>query len=513
MTKASPDAKLDDVIKIAIMAVGGQGGGVLTGWIESLARAEGYDCQATSVAGVAQRTGATIYYIEMVPVSDRAPVFALAPTQGDVDVLIAAELMEAGRAVMRGFVTPDRTTLIASSHRMFAVSEKMAPGDGIARPDEVHAAAELASDRFICFDMERLAANHGSVISATLFGALAGSAVLPFPRSAFATAIRRGGRGVDPSLEAFETAFSNVAAPDAPKGPSGDAAGRPKVAQPTGSKAQLRAWTALLARAEALPAPALQMIDAGLRKVVEFMDTRYGGEYLDHLERIAEMDSTGRDFQLTEMAAKYIAKAMAYDDVIGVADFKTRGSRNARIFREMNADDDKLLHVTEFLHPRAEEIIGMMPAGLGRRWNANPRMVERVDRWFNKGRRIRSDQLFSFLMLYFLGGLKRYRRRTYRHAVEQAHLTKWLDFALTQEDYDLSVEILRCHRLVKGYSDTHARGLSKFEKVCGAVSLLEGRADASEWVARLREAALEDEDGGALDGAIATIRSFADEAA
>ena len=118
----------DGILKLAVMAVGGQGGGVLAGWIEALARAQGWSCQTTSVAGVAQRTGATIYYIEMAPGTDRAPVFSLAPAAGDVDVLVAAELMEAGRAILRGFVTPDRTMLIASTHRALAVSEKIGAG-------------------------------------------------------------------------------------------------------------------------------------------------------------------------------------------------------------------------------------------------------------------------------------------------------------------------------------------------------------------------------------------------
>ncbi len=65
-----PDERLDGVIKLAVMAVGGQGGGVLTNWIEDLARQNGYVAQATSVAGVSQRTGATIYYVEMCPASD-----------------------------------------------------------------------------------------------------------------------------------------------------------------------------------------------------------------------------------------------------------------------------------------------------------------------------------------------------------------------------------------------------------------------------------------------------------
>ena len=164
-----------------MLAVGGQGGGVLADWITDVAERNGYLAQSTSVAGVAQRTGATIYYVEMCRDTGRRPVFALSPAQGDVDILIAAELMEAGRAVMRGFVTPDRTTLIASSHRIAAVSEKIEPGDGRASSEKVRAAAEAASKRFIAFDMERIAAEAGSVISASLLGALAGSGALPFP--------------------------------------------------------------------------------------------------------------------------------------------------------------------------------------------------------------------------------------------------------------------------------------------------------------------------------------------
>jgi indolepyruvate ferredoxin oxidoreductase beta subunit len=223
------DARVGQIIKLAVMAVGGQGGGVLTGWIEAMARAQGYACQATSVAGVAQRTGATIYYVEMTPASDQQPIFALAPAGGDVDVLIAAEMMEVGRAVMRGFVTPDRTTLIGSTHRALAVSEKTAPGDAIASSDEVRAAAEIAAQRLILADMDALAVGQGSVISASLFGALAGSGALPFPREAYEDAIRAGGKGVEPSLKAFGVGFEAALNGIAEMG--GACGARPRVAE------------------------------------------------------------------------------------------------------------------------------------------------------------------------------------------------------------------------------------------------------------------------------------------
>jgi hypothetical protein len=80
-----------DIIKIAILAIGGQGGGVLADWVVHLAEANGYYAQTTSVPGVAQRTGATIYYLELVPETGRTPVLSLMPAPGDVDIVSDAQ--------------------------------------------------------------------------------------------------------------------------------------------------------------------------------------------------------------------------------------------------------------------------------------------------------------------------------------------------------------------------------------------------------------------------------------
>jgi indolepyruvate ferredoxin oxidoreductase beta subunit len=491
------------------MAVGGQGGGVLTGWIEALARANGYAAQATSVAGVSQRTGATVYYVEMAPhrPGDPMPVFSLMPAPGDVDIMIAAEMMEAGRSIIRGLVTPDRTTLIASTHRALAVSEKMVPGDGIASSDEVMAAAEIAARRFIAADFDALAIANGSVISASLFGALAGSGALPFPRAAFEAAIRAGGKGIEGSLRAFSAAFDAAANPPGPA-PADAPRPEPIVAGPARLMAE---WDRLAARVAAMPAPIAELALPGLRKVVDFQDLRYGAAYLDRLAQVMAVDDAARGWVLSREAAKYIANAMAYDDIIRVADLKTRGRRFDRIRNEMRVKEANLLQLTEFFHPRAEEIVGLFPARLGARLEADPKWMARLDRWFNKGRRLRTDSLHAFLTLHLIGGLRGWRLRTLRHAHEQEHLTRWLDGALSHVsgNYDLAVELIRCRRLIKGYSETHKRGYSKFDRVLEATAVVAGRADAADWCRRLREAALKDEEGKALDGAIQTIRSFA----
>ncbi|HKQ82276.1 MAG TPA: hypothetical protein VJS42_08790, partial [Steroidobacteraceae bacterium] len=129
-------------ICIAILAMGGQGGGVLADWIQELARHNGWVAQGTSVPGVAQRTGSTVYYIELARAVDgRLPIMAQMPVPGDVDVVLASELMEAGRAMLRNFSTAERTTLISSTHRVYAIAEKAAMGDGRGSSDRIIEAA------------------------------------------------------------------------------------------------------------------------------------------------------------------------------------------------------------------------------------------------------------------------------------------------------------------------------------------------------------------------------------
>jgi indolepyruvate ferredoxin oxidoreductase beta subunit len=504
----------DRPFSVAILAMGGQGGAVLADWIVALAEAEGWFAQSTSVPGVAQRTGATIYYLEMLKAKEgRTPVLSLMPTPGDVDVVIAAEYMEAGRSMLRGLVTPDRTTLIASTHRAFAVSEKEPPGDGIGDPLAVSEATGIAAKRTVAFDMQAIADENSSVISASLFGALAGSGAMPFPRAAFEAAIRATGTGVEPSLKAFSAAYDHVGKP----------------APVSLSKAPTKRFTPI---AEALDEPALAalpghirgefpetlrpMLMTGLRRVVDFQDLDYGAEYLDRIagllagDRAANGEAKGYAF--TEASAKYVAVAMAYDDVIRVADLKTRASRFGRLKAEVGVRPDQVLHVTEFMHPRMEEVAGTLPKRLGLWIEARPRLFRALDRVVNRGRRVRTDAARWFFVLYALAGMRRFRRGTLRHAREIAHLERWLALAVATlpKNYDLAVEIVACRRLVKGYSDTHARGETKFDRVLSALPLLEMREDGGAWLRRLRQAALLDEEGKALEGALKTVATLQD---
>lgn len=485
-------------IKIAILAMGGQGGGVLADWIVDMAEHAGWWAQTTSVPGVAQRTGATIYYLELLPEADvqragRQPALALMPTPGDVDLVVAAELMEGGRAIQRGLVTPERTVLIASSHRSFAVSEKSAPGNGIADPNKVLEAGRAAARRFLCFDLQDLADRAGSVISASLFGAVAGSGALPFTRDDFEATVRRAGLGVDASLRAFALGFES--ADKAPDAPAAIDLARPVPPVPERA-ASPRAQALLDTIRRDFPACAQPMLTAGVRRQIEFQDLAYAEDYLRRMKAIRDLDAQhggdARQWALTCAAARYVATAMAYDDVIRVADLKTRGTRFDRVRSEVGARPGQLVDTTEFMHPRLEEICGTLPVRLGRWLEGSKAFGGFVERRLGKGRRLRSGTLGGFVMLYTLAGMRRFRRGTLRHQIEAESLETWLALVarLAPRDYALAVETVNCRRLVKGYSDTHVRGGGKYRQLIAAADQLAGRPDAADALRALRDTAL-----------------------
>jgi indolepyruvate ferredoxin oxidoreductase, beta subunit len=355
-----------------------------------------------------------------------------------------------------------------------------------------------------------MAKANGSVISATMFGALAAAGVLPFPREAFEAAVRAGGTGVEASLRAFGAAFDRALAK--PTEPVQRIPEKTFVAWPkSNGNADL---DQIKARIDLAPEPARRMLAAGARKLVDYLDPAYASEYLDHIDRLADLDRAAggeaRGFAFTAAAAKYLANAMAYDDVARVADLKIRASRRARVRAEVGAGRDTLVATTEYFHPRVEEICGALPKAWGEAIEARPRLIKLLRRIVDRGRRIRPDTISGYLLLSAVASLGPRRRRSLRHSREAHHIDAWLKTAAAAlaANYALGVETLACRRLVKGYSDTHARGLSKFDRVIASTPALSKREDGAIWLDRLKRAALADEQGAALDGVLKTIATL-----
>ena len=483
-------------ITIAIAAMGGQGGGVLGDWIVGLAENNGFYAQSTSVPGVAQRTGATVYYIEPFPQGtqtedSRSPVLALMPVPGDVDVVVAAELVEAGRAVQRGIVTPDRTTLIASDHRAYAYTEKSSMSDGRIDSENLKGQFGATAKHFICFDMQSMAEAHGTVISATLFGALAGSGALPFAIENFEDAIRNTGKAIETNLAAFSAAAAR-------------AGGQTQEEPQALADEELEATA--VNNAGHYPAVSQDIINNVIQRLVDYQDTRYAKTYLERLNRVFQLDTRhggdATNWALTQATAKHLGLWMSYEDTIRVADLKIRESRFERSKEEVRATDNEIVYLTEFMHPRIEEVADTLPAFLGRWLLRSNGLKSILEKTVLRERKIHTAKLSGFLLLYALSSLRRVRRGTLRFQVEQQRINDWLNRieVAAVDNYELAIEIAKCQNLVKGYGDTHERGLKSFNRI---MFYLDNHLDAtSADLEKLRVAALADEQGNQLSAAL-----------
>jgi indolepyruvate ferredoxin oxidoreductase beta subunit len=497
--------------KLCIAALGGQGGGVLAQWLVEIAEASGYLSQSTSVPGVAQRTGATLYYLEFFPRESAEharsePIMALAPVPGDVDCVVASELVEAGRAVQRGLVTADRTTLIASSHRAYAISEKSALGRGIANSTEIVPLIRRSAKRAVIFDMDAIAQRHKCVVSSVLLGAICGAEVLPFGRDAFEAAIKKSGLAVASNLAAFADALEYAHRPDElPR-----SAGASALPQAIPTQARNVELQPLLDRLRKLPGEVQALALEGVRRTLDYQDVAYAALYMNRVERVQALEQQAKQgcaadipginqWALTNAVVRSLALWMTFEDTIRVADLKTRSTRFARVREEIRANPDQLFGITEFMSPRVEEIAGTLPARLGAWVSASPRASRGLRRWTG-GKRIRTSTVSGFLLLYLLAGFRRWRRGTLRYQQENQRIEDWLSRVelLAVPHYALAVELARAQRLIKGYGETHERGWRNFSILLSRLDNLAERTDGAEVLARLHEAALADEDGRAL---------------
>jgi indolepyruvate ferredoxin oxidoreductase alpha subunit len=491
-------------LTILIAALGGEGGGVLTDWIIAAAASQGFPVQSTSIPGVAQRTGATTYHIEMVPVArvaadTRSPILGLAPGIGDVDLVVASELMEAGRAIANGYVTPDRTTTIASTSRSYLVVEKMAMADGRYDHKRLVDAVEENSQTALLLDLAAIAQKCGAMINAVMLGAIAGAGALPIPAAAFEAAIRADGKAVEANLRGFRSGCDAARAgsrtrPDPLK----------RHQAPSASLADLES------EIERMPAPARAFMTEGVRRLAAYQDLAYARLYLDRLAPISAADHEGR---LLAETARHLAVRMSYEDVIRVAQAKIDPSRLARIAGELSIKPEQTFTVIEFLKPGVEEFCSVLPPWLASRILAVAERHPAVARahW---GMAVNTASIFGYLRFYGLARLRGWRPKTFRFQEEQRAIEAWLRLIAKAAPLsaELAFEIAECARLIKGYGDTHKRGSGNYSLIVAQViePALAGAMPvrhAVDAIASARTAALLDPEGEALAKCLVDLSS------
>jgi indolepyruvate ferredoxin oxidoreductase, beta subunit len=447
-------------VSILIAALGGQGGGVLTEWIVAAATHAGLPVQATSIPGVAQRTGATTYYLEIypeaLPAGSPDPVFSLYPMPGDVDVIMASELLEAGRAIEMDYASPERTTLIASTHRLFAIAEKTALGNGIFPRERVEEAARALSRRLIACDALAVARAAGSEVNAVLIGALAASGALPLVAMDFEAAIREGGVAVERNLAGFKAGMEIAAGAPAPESAPARPWAETKVERAQALGARSADFLAVMAQIEGeFPAALHATLGEAVARLIDYQDAGYAERFLERVRPLRERDAETR---LTERFARRLAVWMSYEDAIRIADLKTRRSRFERIRREHGAANGQVLVVTDYLKPDLDEIYGILPAAIGgpiarwaeRRWpDGRPTITQHV----------KTTAVLGYARVWALGRLRWLRPSSLRAQREFVLIDRWQQAVIDAAalDYDLACEVADIATVVRGYGEVRRR--------------------------------------------------------
>lgn len=496
-------------ISLLVCALGGEGGGVLAEWLIATARHAGYPAQATSIPGVAQRTGATAYYIEVFPVQlaqlgGRRPVFSLNPVPGALDAMVSSELLETARQVGNGMSSPERTLVITSSARALTTLERMQPGDGRVAGAQLRQLVQRFSRAHQVFDMAAVAQEAGTVVSAVMLGAIAGSGLFPFRRAHYEAVVQADDRGSEASLRGFARAFEIVAQGQTQ---ADDVA---QVLAPAKPQARSEEVAVDGGPSRLFPEPARETFELGYARLVDYQGKAYADLYAQRLQSVlaAEREAdpqARRGFALTREVARWLALWMAFDDIVRVADLKSRASRWARVRGEVKAGRDDLLKVYDHFKPGVPEFAALLPPALANRLTAwDRRLAARGAQPWALPLKVGTHSVLGMLALRTLASLKWLRPRGSRFALEQLMMSRWLTGVIeaTHRDWALGHEIAQCGRLIKGYGATNERGKEHLLHVLEHLARGSVPADAAQAIRAAREAALADATGGALDAAL-----------
>ena len=490
---------------------------MLSQWLVEAARAAGLAAQSTSIPGVAQRTGATTYYLEFFPIpvvelGGKRPVLGLYPAPGALDALVSSELLETARQISNGMSDAQRTLTITANNRSYTTQERMVGGDGRIDSAPLLALVRQHSRQHHVMDMAEMAKQHGTVVSAVMLGAIAGSGLLPIARHLFEGVV--DGPGREASLRGFAQAFDQVQEQhqqtqlvQALLTDNDDQSLLSIKEQERHTQNSLEASSAL----QSLPTSARHMAMLGVQRLQDYQSTSYAQTYVARLQGVWQAEQAAdpagaHQAAATQEMARWLALWMAFDDIIRVADLKSRESRLQRVHSEVKTQDGDVLQVYEHFKPGVPEVAALLPTGLARRlqqWDTK-RVARGLAPW-SLPLKIGTHTVSGMLALRTLAAFKHLRPFGSRFATEQQLIDTWLSSVLQglKEDWQLGFELAQCGRLIKGYGSTNERGKENLLHITQHLATQAAPAgQRAQAVAAARQAALQDEAGTALDAAL-----------
>jgi indolepyruvate ferredoxin oxidoreductase beta subunit len=234
------------------------------------------------------------------------------------------------------------------------------------------------------------------------------------------------------------------------------------------------------------------LVGHALARLMDYQDRAYARRYLDRLRPILEADRPDGDCPLTIEVARRLAAWMSYEDVIRVAQLKTRPGRLARIRQEVSARPGEPVEIVDFLSPSRTEALGMLPPTIARKLSGG----RATNGSGSHGLALAwpTSSPWGYAALKMLAALKPIRPRTSAFAHEQEAIGAWLDAvkSAAQVDYDLACSVAGLAVWARGYGEVRSRGLARLarlfanwpQRLAGDVEAVKREVEASLFAAR-----------------------------
>ncbi len=485
---------------------------MLTQWVVDAARLSGFPVQATSIPGVAQRTGATTYYIEIYPdlvkdLGHQEIVFGLNPLPGQLDLLISSELLEAARQVSNGMSSSEKTMVISSTGRVLTTAEKMHLGDGRVDSKQLISLIEQFSHSNYFVDMVSMTHQASTVISSVMLGCMASSGLLPMGIEAYKKVIGESTQAQKASLKGFNLGLQSI------ENQKQQLAYLDSVLNPTDSylnKNQISSsGTSTLPneRKERYPKAVHDFLDLAFQRVKSYQNQAYAELFLSRLDRIcdAEQKHQSGSHVVTLESLKRLAVLMCFDDLVHVARLKMSDSRFERVSKEARVGENDLLKIYDHFKPGVEELAAMLPVDIAKSllsWSA--RRQSKGLSALSLPLKLGSHTIHGLLTLKLLAACKFLRPMSSRYQDEQVLIDKWVNQVEegAKRSVNLGLEIAKCASLIKGYGSTHARSRENFSHILdhmvNSLQFEDAQACANA-ISLARNAAMKDEGGKGFD--------------
>ena len=451
-------------LSILITALGGEGGGTLMNWILDCARKENLFVQGTSIPGVAQRTGSTSYYLEICDQNfekGKEPVLSLYPKPGRVDVVIASELLEAARVIEKGYVNPDKTLLITSSSRTYTNLEKSHLADGRFNEDKILAACNKMSKSFVCLDLNKIALTHSTIVSAPMFGALAGCNVFPWSKKTCETIFSKNDFGKN-SLEGFNFTYSEINS------------NAKNIFYDNSSVSAISVKKHFNEEffVSSLPTELSNLVALGQERCVDYQNKKYAELYVSRIKKIVFSVNLENEqvIPIIENIVRRLSLWMTYEDIPRVAQHKIKPERFIKIKEEIKIQKNQILLVQDIFKPGINEIGAMLPRKIGQFFIRNNKIMSFLP-FIGKGMKINSLTIFGFLSLKFLATFRYIRTISLRYNEEQKNIEKWINNIIIALSKSLTFAegLADMPQILKGYGDTWDKGKIKYNMINSAL--------------------------------------------